>query len=442
MLMLTDPSPRPELLRLPIEADRYAPHMFEDRQLTARSTLADLVTYRFEAGPDVLAGAIDTTFRTQTEIPGVLIVEEYQIFGIMSRRRFFEQLGQLYGTALFLKRPIASMLDPVSREWLQLPSTTLIHAATTLVFQRPERWVYEPIVVEFSNQSYALLDIRNLLIAQTHLFENLQRELQLINEGLEDRVQERTAELALMNEDLTLARDQALEASRLKTELLAHVSHELRTPLGAVLGFSELLSLGLYGPVSGKQQTVIGKIGESSRYLSVLVDDLLDQAQLDVGKMQLRDGYFHPNDLIETVMTKSRVLAQKKDLPLVAELDPAMPTSIRGDQVRLEQILLNLVSNAIKFTEQGRVQIRLYRMSSDRWAMEVSDTGCGIPCEAQTYIFEPFRQVDGSATRVHRGTGLGLSIVQQLTTLMEGKVQLFSEVNRGSTFIITLPLQT
>lgn len=442
--MLSDKPPQ-ALLRLPIDSTARpdpGPHLFEDRQLTAQSTLADLVTYRFEAGPDVLAGTIDVTFRSQTEIPGVLIEHEHQVLGVISRRRFFEQLGQLYGTALFLKRPIQIMLDAVSREWLQLPSTTRINAATSLVFQRPERRVYEPIVVEFGDQSYALLDIRNLLIAQTHLFENLQRELHLINEELEDRVQQRTAELALINEDLIVARDQALDASRLKTELLAHVSHELRTPLGAILGFSELLALGLYGPVSGQQQTAIGKIGESSRYLSVLVDDLLDQAQLAAGKMQLKESYFHPNDLVETVLSKTQVLAKRKDLPLLVEVGPEMPPVIRGDQIRLEQILLNLVSNAIKFTAVGQVKIRLSPTPPSQWVMEVSDTGCGIALEAQTYIFEPFRQVDGSATRLHRGTGLGLSIVQHLTTLMGGNIQLTSAVNRGSTFSVILPLRS
>jgi len=431
------------------------PEITEGSTLTPESTLADLATYGFEAAPNLLTKTIDDTFRQHTEIPGVLIVHNQKLLGVISRRRFFEIMGQLYGTALFLKRPIEAMLDGTSRQWLQMPSRTPIDEATHLVFQRPEHWVYEPVVVEFAEGHYRLLDIRVLLIAQTRLFANLQRDLRQINDRLEDRVRQRTLELAGINNNLEdeinrrkqtedaliLARDQALQASNLKTELLSHVSHELRTPLGAVLGFSEMLSMGMYGEITDKQRDVTTKITDSSRYLENLVNDLLDQAQLAAGKYTLKLSIFSPADLLEPTLAKMRVLAEKKPITLVTDIALDMPRSISGDLVRLEQILLNLVSNAIKFTDQGAIGIRIYRVGNSQWAMEVTDTGSGIPLEAQAYIFEPFRQVDGSPTRQQRGTGLGLSIVQQLVTLMNGHIHLKSEPGRGSTFTVILPVQ-
>jgi signal transduction histidine kinase len=133
-------------------------------------------------------------------------------------------------------------------------------------------------------------------------------------------------------------------------------------------------------------------------------------------------------------------LAQAKGLALTSHVDSEVIPTIAGDFQRLQAILMNLISNGIKFTKQGTVHIHIYQPDADHWALQVSDTGCGIPGEAHTYIFEPFRQVNGSMMRAHTGTGLGLSITKQLTTLMGGEITLESEVGRGSTFTVSLPL--
>jgi signal transduction histidine kinase len=239
---------------------------------------------------------------------------------------------------------------------------------------------------------------------------------------------------------LALARDEALAASRLKTELLAKVSHELRTPLGAILGFAELLQLTVYGPLSEKQHETLGKIIESTNDLTNLVNQLLDQAQLHAGKLKLNLSTFAPAELVDRTLSKMNVLAQAKGLTLTANITTDMPATLFSDPVYVQQILVNLVSNAIKFTHKGTIQVDLYRPDDAHWALQVSDTGPGVPIEAQAYIFEPFRQVDGSITREQGGAGLGLSIVKQLTELLDGQVTLVSEVGRGSTFIVQLPL--
>ena len=244
----------------------------------------------------------------------------------------------------------------------------------------------------------------------------------------------------LVQATLARARDDALATSRLKSELLSKVSHELRTPLGGILGFSQILKEGLQGPLSAQQTETISQVIDSTLYLTRLVDELLDQAQLEAGKLLLTIKPFAPQDILNQVQTKMCVLAQDKGLSLATDIAADVPDIISNDPIRVQQILVNLVGNAIKFTQTGTVQVRFYRPDTTYWAMEVSDTGIGIPPNAQAHIFEPFGQVDGSMTREYVGTGLGLSIVKQLTTLMGGKVTIQSNVGQGSTFTVLLPL--
>ncbi len=241
-------------------------------------------------------------------------------------------------------------------------------------------------------------------------------------------------------EALILARDQALEASRLKTELLAKVSHELRTPLGAILGFAEILEAGIYGQITEKQRMATSEIIDSTNYLSGIVNELLDQAQFERGKTLLRIEPFSPESMLNEVHTRMSVMATAKNITLSTYLEPGMPSLLLGDSDRLQQILVNLISNAIKFTDIGNVKVNCYQFQDSEWILEISDTGTGIPQNAQEYIFEPFQQVDGSITRRQAGTGLGLSIVKQLVQLMGGKIKLESRLGQGSTFQVILPL--
>lgn len=241
--------------------------------------------------------------------------------------------------------------------------------------------------------------------------------------------------------ELALARDQALEASRLKTDLLARVSHELRTPLGAILGFAELLKFGIYGPLLEEQKMAVGEIIDSTNNLTSQVNDLLDQAKLEAGRLALHLTTFSPADLLNSLLHNMEMLAHNKGLSLTTHIAANMPGVLTGDFGRLQQVLVNLISNAIKFTPTGTVKVCLYRPDNAHWAIQVIDTGIGIPSAAQAHLFEPFMQVDGSMTRKQSGTGLGLSIVKQLTDLMGGEITLESKPGHGSTFVVLLPLQ-
>ena len=236
------------------------------------------------------------------------------------------------------------------------------------------------------------------------------------------------------------AKKAAEKANRAKSDFLSRVSHELRTPLGSILGYTELLQEGVYGPVTPAQVETAEKIITSTHYLTNLVDDLLDQAQLEAGRINLETSRFYLPDMVQRVCDKMDVLAQKKNLLLLSEIEDGVPDIIIGDERRLQQILVNLVSNAIKFTDSGTVKIYVYQPTETEWAMQVSDTGPGISAEAQAWIFDSFRQIEDVITREHGGFGLGLSIVKQLTKSMGGRIDIDSAPGQGSVFTVTLPL--
>jgi PAS domain S-box-containing protein len=322
-------------------------------------------------------------------------------------------------------------LNPAAQQLLQVSAAQVIGQPAAKVF---ERW---PMLTERYRDATDLRDEISLGTGSDR------RNYELRLSPLKDRRGRLMGRVLLVRDisELVQARDQALEASRLKSELLARVSHELRTPLSAILGYAELLLDGSFGPLGEHQQRAIMEMTGSGQELTILVNELLDSAQLEAGALHLRTRPFDPIEMLQRVENTMGVLARNKELELVTTIAPDLPTTLQGDESRLRQLLINLIGNAIKFTEHGTVQVRLYRVDGKWWAMAVSDTGPGIPEEARRYIFEPFRQVDGSITREYRGTGLGLSIVKRLVELMGGTVTLESEVGRGSTFTLTLPLQ-
>jgi PAS domain S-box-containing protein len=230
------------------------------------------------------------------------------------------------------------------------------------------------------------------------------------------------------------------EVDRMKSAFVSMVSHELRTPLNAILGYGDMLKEEVYGSLTDGQMSTVQRVIANGQRMLGLVNNLLDQAQIEAGKITVMMAAFDPNQLIEDLSSVMNVLATQKGLQLEYSVADDVPTGLISDRHRLHQVLVNLVGNAIKFTQEGKVSIRVFRPDIEHWTLEVSDTGPGIPREAQSYIFEPFRQVDDSATRQHAGSGLGLSIVRQLVNLLGGEITLTSEVGQGSTFAVILPL--
>ena len=241
---------------------------------------------------------------------------------------------------------------------------------------------------------------------------------------------------------VTVFRDFTREAEveRLKSTFVAIVSHELRTPLNAVLGYAEMFREEVYGPMNEKQVNMADRIIKNTQRLLGLINDLLDQAQMEAGKLTIKMGPIKPAELLETLHGLMDKTASDKSLRLTSEIEDTLPETLNGDPARLQQILVNLVTNAIKFTDHGEVRVKLGHFSDRKWGIEVSDTGRGIPGADIPHIFDTFRQVEGTATRTHGGFGLGLSIVKQLVQLMGGDISVTSKLEQGTTFTVILPL--
>lgn len=231
------------------------------------------------------------------------------------------------------------------------------------------------------------------------------------------------------------------EVDRMKSDFVAMVSHELRTPLNSILGYADMLREGVYGKLEVRQVGIVERVMANTNKLLTIVNDLLDQAQIEAGRLSFHNRHFQPSELGDNVRAVMESLVQSKNLKLNVSISDDMPSLLYGDPQRLNQVLVNLTNNAVKFTEQGSIQVRLYMVDQEHWAMEVSDTGTGIPPEAQRYIFEPFRQVEMDVTRRPGGIGLGLTIVKRLVNMMQGEICLNSQVGVGSTFTVILPLK-
>jgi PAS domain S-box-containing protein len=269
--------------------------------------------------------------------------------------------------------------------------------------------------------------------------ERLARELQQLNEQLEDRIRRATLELEERNRQLQWQSFELQKASRLKSEFLANMSHELRTPINVILGYTSLLREQIYGSLNTQQDEALAKTYTTSQHLLDLINDILDLSKIEAGKMPL---HLEPVSVAELVSELSEAL-----LPILRDRDLAYRVDvidelapIRTDRTKLKQVLLNLVSNAVKFTQEGSVTVTVGRGQVDSGIrVIVADTGIGIKSEDLRAIFEDFRQIDQSHTREHGGTGLGLSITRKLLTLLGGSIDVASEYGVGTTFTIELP---
>ncbi|WP_425066561.1 ATP-binding protein [Reyranella sp.] len=227
-------------------------------------------------------------------------------------------------------------------------------------------------------------------------------------------------------------------ASQHKSQFLANMSHELRTPLNAIIGYTEMMADGLYGEISEKAAGVLERVQRNGRHLLDLINDVLDLSKIEAGQLVLTLEPYSAADIVASVLAATESLAKTKGLELRSAVAAGLPTGT-GDARRLAQVLLNLVGNAIKFTDSGSVELRVEKVG-ETFEMAVIDTGFGIAPADQAKIFEEFQQVDNSSTRKKGGTGLGLSISRRIVELHGGRITVTSEEGRGSTFTVTLPI--
>jgi signal transduction histidine kinase len=334
------------------------------------------------------------------------------------------------GVVVFDTRWNAILVNPALRGILDMPTELIVNKNFSDLIEHPR----------LSPKSRQLLHAMMQHDTQPPSFrvEWGKKTLSISAAQVYDNSKDRNANIGTV----TVFRDFTREAEveKLKSTFVAIVSHELRTPLNAILGYAEMFKESVYGPMNDKQVNMAERIMKNTQRLLRLINDLLDQAQMEAGRLTIQMAPVRPADLLENMHSVMDQIAQEKNLKLTSEIDAGLPHFLNGDGARLQQILVNLVNNAVKFTAQGTIHVRLFCPYENKWGIEVSDTGLGIPEEEVPKIFDTFHQVESGVTRVHGGFGLGLSIVKQLVNLMGGEIHVHSNVGMGTTFTITLPL--
>ncbi len=281
-------------------------------------------------------------------------------------------------------------------------------------------------------------NLEQLVQERTRGLEQSRAELKAWAETLEEKVWEKTQELRTLNENLLESYHKLQQSDRMKDEFLANMSHELRTPLNAIIGFSGMLMQDEAGKVHPEAREDLQIIFQNGRSLLGLIDSILDLSKIQAGRIELELEQLDPLPILDEVMAMAQGLVGSRPLQLSYER-PERAFPVMGDPARLRQVFTNLVGNAIKFTEGGRVAVKV-GLDGGEWTATISDTGIGMTEDELGRLFQPFQQVDGSIARRFGGTGLGLALSQRFMWLMQGRITAESMKGRGSTFVVHIPV--
>jgi signal transduction histidine kinase len=295
-----------------------------------------------------------------------------------------------------------------------------------------------PVILMTVSAALLLVFMTNRDALERDRQQELVTALTLAEAAIESELKS-NVELESKNQELARANAMIKETTRLKSEFLSTMSHELRTPLNAIRGFTGILLEGMGGEIDDEARHMLARVDANSVRLLNLINDVLDIAKIEAGRMELVSEPLNPYELVRQWQSQMSVLAEQKGIGFEVNTDPQLPETVIGDGQRITQVATNLLSNAFKFTKEGKVTLSV-RSEADNWVISVKDTGIGIPPHALNYIFEEFRQVDGSSKREFGGTGLGLAISRTICRTMGGNISVQSELGSGSEFTVVLPV--
>lgn len=354
---------------------------------------------------------------TVTAINRAVAVVEYSLDGhvLHANQNFLDMFGY--------------NLDEVQGEHYHLfcLDTPQCHAETALMWQQLQRGDFASLECQARVKHGELLWVQTTFSPILDACGKTLRITQLLTDITASRT---------LSEALLQAKEKAEAAAAARSTFLANMSHEIRTPMNAIIGFSETL---LDTPLGATQQRYVETVYRSARSMLRLLNDILDTAKLDKGAVQLEEEDFVVADVCHLVVGTLRIQAEKKGLHLLLDIQPQVPAYLRGDAMRIQQVLTNLMGNAVKFTERGHVLLEV-GYHQGMLQLRVQDTGIGIAQEKLSHIFDPFAQADASTTRRYGGTGLGTTISRQLTQLMGGQISVRSQLGAGTEFLVQLPL--
>jgi len=371
--------------------------------------------------PKSLGRTVASFFESSPKLPGLLIVENDRLYGMVSRDGFNQRLARKYGIEIAYSRPVLGLFDGIfdirQSPLLVVDESTTVKEAAELCLLRDQEFIYEPIIVHRPGGKYGLINFHDLLISQARLLSETYREA---------RQQKELAD----------------EASHTKSQFLANVSHELRTPLTAILGYTEIVLEDLAG-ANAAAETIhrLNNIHNAGEHLLSIIGSVLDIAKIESGRVDIFIERCDLRTLVEEVAETLKPLAESKENALEVRF-LGEPGEICTDITKLRQNLFNLLSNAAKFTKNGIIRIDVNECQSEAREMiefRVSDTGIGMSKEELKRVFEPFIQADASTTRIYGGTGLGLTVTQNYCHLMGGSISVESTPGVGTTFTMLLP---